>query len=111
MAPVRPRRRGLPFGCVGEELDPGDGRKQPVVQLVEPLAVGLEPLVQGLAAVPVLSGLPARSMKTRTAVSPGSTAGSSPYPSTSTRAKVSSGKADSSRFFTALDIASSTGSS
>jgi hypothetical protein len=43
------------------------------------------------------SGVPAWSMKTRIAVSPGSTPGSSPYPRTSTRANVPAGKADNRR--------------
>jgi hypothetical protein len=57
------------------------------------------------------SGLPARSMKTRIAVSPGSTPGSSPYPSTSTRANVPAGKADSRRWRSESDSALSTGAS
>ena len=55
------------------------------------------------------SGLRARSTKTRIAVSPGSTPGSSPYPSTSTRANVPSGKNDTSRSRSESDTALSTG--
>ena len=55
------------------------------------------------------SGLPARSMKTRIAVSPGSTPGSSPYPRTSTRANVPAGKNDNRRLRSESDSALSTG--
>jgi hypothetical protein len=75
---------------------------------LDPLAVSICPVVQGLAAVPVFCR-PGRLVdKTRTAVSPGSTSGSSPYPRTSTRANVPLGKADSNRFRTESAIASST---
>jgi hypothetical protein len=55
------------------------------------------------------SGVPARLMKTRIAVSPGSTPGSSPYPSTSTRANVPAGKNDNRRSRSEADTALSTG--
>ncbi len=55
------------------------------------------------------SGVPARSTKTRIAVSPGSTQGSSPYPSTSTRANVPVGKNDNRRSRSESDTELSTG--
>jgi hypothetical protein len=55
------------------------------------------------------SGVPARSTKTRIAVSPGSTPGSSPYPSTSTRANAPAGKNDNRRSRSESDDALSTG--
>ena len=54
-------------------------------------------------------GVPARSTKTRIAVSPGSTPGSSPYPSTSTRVNVPAGKNDTRRSRSESGTALSTG--